>query len=95
MVEFDREHYFREDQISKKPVPVVIRTAADLIEGEFHVRGTMRVIDEIKFEEKFIAVTNAVVFKPDGVKLLQTDFMTVNRDEILWMAPKEEIVSKA
>jgi hypothetical protein len=95
MVEFDREHYFREDQINKKPVPVIIRTVADLIEGEFHVRGTMRVIDEIKFEEKFIAVTNAVVFKPDGGKLLRTAFMTVNRDEILWIAPKEEVVSQA
>jgi hypothetical protein len=94
-MEFDREMYFREDQISKKPVPVIIRTAEDLIEGEFHVRGTMRVIDEIKFDEKFIAVTNATVFKLDGSKLLQTKFMTVNRDRILWMVPKEEVISQA
>lgn len=95
MSEMPRDRYFKADQISKEPMPVVIRTPTELIEGEFHVRGTLRMMDEIKFEEKFIAVTNAVIFKPDGVKLLKTSFMTINRDEIIWMVPKEEVESRS
>ena len=93
MSTFDRDTYFREDQISKAPTPVIIKTPGNTIEGDFHVRGTMRLIDEIKFEEKFIAVTDAVLFDRDGNKLYRTNFITVNRDEILWIVPKAEIQS--
>jgi hypothetical protein len=94
MTDVARDRYFKADQISKEPMPVVIRTPTELIEGEFHVRGTLRMMDEIRFEEKFIAVTKAVIFKPDGVKLLKTNFMAINRDEIIWMAPKKEVESR-
>ena len=51
----------------------------------------MRVIDELTFEEKFIAITNAEIFGVGGKTLIQTDFVAINRQDIIWMAPEENI----
>jgi hypothetical protein len=91
MATFDRDMYFREDQISKAPMEVIIKVPGNTIEGNFHVRGTMRLIDEVKFEEKFIAVTEATLFDQEGNMMYRTNFITLNRDEILWIVPKAEI----
>jgi hypothetical protein len=51
----------------------------------------MRVIDELTFEEKFIAITNAEIIGVGGKRLIQTDFVAINRQDIIWMAPEENI----
>jgi hypothetical protein len=80
--------------IKKRPIPVVIQTKNQLIRGKFHVRGVMRVIDEIIFEEKFVAITDAEIINPNGKILFRTNFVALNRQEILWIAPEEDILSK-
>ena len=77
--------------IKKRPIPIVIQTSKHLIRGKFHVRGVMRVIDELTLEEKFIAVTDAEIINPNGSRLFKTNFVAINRQEILWMAPEENI----
>jgi len=80
--------------IKKRPIPIVIQTNKQLIRGKFHVRGVMRVIDELTFEDKFIAITDAEIINPNGRVLFKTNFVALNRHEIVWMAPEEDIVSK-
>jgi hypothetical protein len=54
----------------------------------------MRVMDEITFEDKFVAITDAEIINPNGRALFKTNFVALNRHEIIWMAPEEDIVSK-
>jgi hypothetical protein len=88
--ELDRKSHL----IKKRPVPVVIQTRKQLIRGKFHVRGVMRVMDEITFEDKFVAITDAQIINPNGKLLFKTSFVALNRQEIVWMAPEEDIISK-
>ena len=80
--------------IKKRPIPIVIQTSKQLVRGNFHVRGVMRVIDELTFEDKFVAITDAEIINPNGNVLFKTNFVALNRFEIVWMAPEEDIVSK-
>jgi len=80
--------------IKKRPIPIVIQTSKHLIRGKFHVRGVMRIIDELTLEEKFVAVTDAEIINPNGSTLFKTNFVAINRQEILWMAPEENIKGK-
>jgi hypothetical protein len=79
--------------INKRSIPIVIQTSKQLIRGKFHVRGVMRVIDELTFEDKFVAITDAEIINPNGTKLFRTGFVALNRHEIIWMAPEEDIKS--
>jgi hypothetical protein len=94
MTNLDNNLYRKSHLIQKKPVPVAIQTTKQLIRGTFHVRGVMRVIEELAFEETFIAITDAEIFTYKGNTLFKTDFVAVNRKDIVWMAPEENIMSK-
>lgn len=83
---FKRDHLIR-----KNPVPVAIQTTKQFIRGKFHVRGVMRVIDELAFEETFVAITDADIYNLNGKKMLETEFVAINRQEIVWMGPEENI----
>ena len=48
--------------------------------------------DELDLPEKFIAITDAVIYSPDGQVLYQANFLAVQRDEIIWVLPDSEIV---
>jgi hypothetical protein len=79
--------------ITKRPFPVIIQTTRQVIRGTIHVRPSERVIDEINNSEKFIAVTAAVVSDLDGNLLYESSFITLNRDQIVWLIPLDEIQS--
>lgn len=76
--------------ISKHPVPVVIQTQSHFIRGTIHVRVNHRVKDEVNGDERFIAVTNAVVYNNDKAELYQAPLMIVNTDHIVWLVPDEQ-----
>ncbi len=75
--------------VSKHPVPVVIQTEVNLIRGVFHVRTNSRVKDEINSQERFIAVTNAVIYNNQKEELYQAPFLVVNTEHIIWLIPEE------
>jgi hypothetical protein len=91
MESFEPGKVFGELEIRKTPTSVIMRTATDLITGDFHVRGAMRLIDELNHEDKFAALTNAQVIGPDGSVKVRSKFMAVNRDQIIWLLPKTEL----
>ncbi len=77
--------------ISKEPVPVIIQTTTNRIQGDLHLRQEERMKDTLNHEEAFMAITNAVVFDPAGQILFNAGFMTINKQEIVWIVPQAEI----
>jgi hypothetical protein len=91
-IEFDDNGKFFTDIIPKTPIPVSIQTSSHRIHGYIHVSPDRRIKDELDLPEKFIAVTDAVIYLPDGQVLFQTKFLAVQRAEIIWIMPDGEIV---
>jgi hypothetical protein len=89
-IEFDDNGKFFTDIISKIPVHVTIQTLTHRILGNIHVGRDRRLKDELDIPEKFIAITDAIIYSPDGQILYQTSFLALQRDEIVWVMPDGE-----
>lgn len=79
--------------ISKMPHPVIIQTQSHQIHGEIYIRPDERLKDELNTSEQFLAVTDAVVFDLENKELYHAHFLTLNRDQIIWMIPERDLVS--
>ena len=90
-IEFDDNGKFFTDIIPKTPIPVMIQTVTHRIHGNIHVSQDRRVKDELNLPEKFIAITDAAIYLPDGQVLYRANFLAVQRDEIVWVMPDSEI----
>ena len=77
--------------ITKQPVEVLIQTTQHLIRGFIHIRPQGRIKDEINQDETFLAVTSAKVFDSQGKTLYQSKFIAINRNQILWVLPIEDL----
>jgi hypothetical protein len=88
-IEYDDKGKFFTDIITKDVVPVTIQTVTHRIDGCIHVRTGERVKDELDRDEKFLAVTEATVYAPDGKALLECKFMSIQRAQIVWVVPDE------
>lgn len=88
-IQFDDKGKFFTDIISKAPIPATIQTLTHRIQGNIFVRQGERLIDELVAVGQFIAVTNAVVYTTRGEPLYRSEFMTINRDQIVWIVPHE------
>ncbi|HLD93101.1 MAG TPA: hypothetical protein VI703_02735, partial [Anaerolineales bacterium] len=54
--------------------------------GALHKRSDNRMIDKLNKAEMFIPITDAVVMDVDGkTELLRSDFLALNRKEIIWL----------
>ena len=90
-IEFDDNGKFFTNIISKKPVPAIIQTITHRIHGNIHIPQDQRIKDELDLPEKFIAVTDAVIYLPDGQVLYKAGFLAVQRNEIVWVLPEREL----
>ena len=91
VTQYDEKGKIFTQVISKKPVPVIIQTTKHVIRGTVHVRPTERVIDELNFASQFIAVTEASVLDDQGTPIYTCDFVTLNKEQIIWIIPDEEV----
>ena len=82
--------YFTE-VIPKKPVEVLIQTTHQLLRGFIHVRPDYRLKDEIDEPGKSLAVTDVTVLSEDGKVIYRANFMSLNRTQIVWIIPHEEL----
>jgi len=81
------------DIVHKDEVAALIQTTANLIHGHIYLRAGLRLKDELNgTAEQFIAVTNAEVYNANGQVLVRSDFLTVNKHEIIWVRPDEDTV---
>jgi hypothetical protein len=78
-------------KIEKISVEVIIKTKDDIILGSLHIRPIMRMIDDLLNAEKFLAVTDAVVYDRRGNALFKTNFLAINRDDITYVVPQDEL----
>ena len=69
----------------------MIQTVTQRIHGNIHIAPDRRLKDELDLPEKFIAVTDAVIYLPDRQVLYQAGFLAVQRDQIVWVVPDSEI----
>jgi hypothetical protein len=79
------------ERIEKEAVAVIIRTGPDFILGYAHIRPSIRFIDTLMNAEKFLAITHAVVYDNLGKVLFRTNFLSLNRDEITYIIPRNEM----
>lgn len=93
VTEFDDKGKVFTDVIPKEPVPVLIQMQSHQIHGEIYVRPGYRIIDELNAAGTFLAITNAVIFHPDGREAYRSNFLSINVDQIVWLVPEAELTA--
>jgi hypothetical protein len=88
-IEYDEKGKFYTDVVTKLPLAAVIQTTSHLVRGFVHVRQGERLKNELERDEKFLAVTNAVIHNNDDKVLFSAPFMAVQRSQIVWIMPVE------
>jgi hypothetical protein len=86
---YDDKGKFYTDYVSKNAVSAIIQTSTHRIIGKIFIRVGERVSDELNESDKFLAVTDASIFDSAGDLLYKSEFITVNRDHIIWIMPEE------
>jgi hypothetical protein len=90
--EYDERGKIFTKVISKVPVDVIIQTTIQLIHGKIHVKPDERLSDVLNLEEQFIPVTNAVIYSVEGQISYETNFLSINRGQIIWILPATELI---
>jgi hypothetical protein len=80
--------------ISKKATPAFIQTSNQRLHGDVHVGFGKRLKDELDGGLQFLPVTNVVVYGEDGKTLYKTHFLLINRDQLVWILPDEDLISE-
>ncbi len=75
--------------VTKIPVRATVQTTTHQLIGNIHVRPDQRLKDELNEGDPFIAVTDAYILDADGKTVLQTNFLAIRRDQIVWVMPNE------
>lgn len=89
-VEYDEKGKFYTDVVTKVSIPAVIQTTTHLIRGFVHVRQGERLKNELEGNERFTAVTDAVVYDKDGTIAFKGPFLAVHREQIVWVMPVDQ-----
>ncbi|GAB4399233.1 MAG: hypothetical protein OHK0052_22550 [Anaerolineales bacterium] len=87
---YDSKGKFFTNVITKEAVPAVIQTLTHRIQGYIHIRPGERIKDELDRVETFLAVTDARVFDARGTVIHTSDFISINRNHVVWVIPVEE-----
>jgi len=88
--EYDDKGKVFSTKIRKDAVYARIQTITHLLTGEIYIEHDSRIKDHLEVAEKFIALTSAKVFNPDGSLAYESAFITLNRDHIIWLALEDE-----
>ena len=77
------------DIVHKDEIPALIQTLTNLIHGHIFVRPGVRIKDEYNNSpDRFIAVTDAQIFGANGQLMVKSDFLTINKEHIVWIRPE-------
>jgi hypothetical protein len=86
---YDDKGKFYTEYVSKNAVNAIIQTLTYRITGKIFIRVGERVSDALNQSDPFLAVTEATIFDNAGELAYKSDFITVNRDHIIWVMPEE------
>jgi hypothetical protein len=91
VAQYDEKGKIFTQVVAKQPVNVTIQTAQQVIQGIIHIRPGMRIKDELNGQERFLAVTDAVILDSDQHEVFRTKFLVVNIELIVWIMPLEDL----
>jgi hypothetical protein len=94
VLEFDDKGKFFTEVVTKDKILSRIQTQTHIIRGFIHVRKGDRLSDELNKDYRFIAVTQAEIYRPDGEILYTSEFLAVNREHIVWLMPISDVQDK-
>ncbi|MGA2113018.1 MAG: hypothetical protein ABSG98_12875 [Anaerolineales bacterium] len=81
--------------VQKRAIPARIQTTRQLIQGKVHAPPDQRVTDELDSPQRFLAVTEAQVFDDQGRPIGTFPFLSVNKTQIVWLAPADGSTTEA
>jgi Family of unknown function (DUF6812) len=90
-IHFDEKGKFFTNIISKEAVPVIIQTPTNRIRGNIYVKPGERIKDQLNQEDLFLAVTDAILCDLTGEELYRADFLLVNREQLIWLLPDDQL----
>lgn len=76
--------------VRKNVVRAHIQVSTHLIIGDVYLKRDTRIKDKLEFTEQFIAITDAEVYDLSGQLVYNVPFLTVNREQIIWLVPEKE-----
>jgi len=85
---------FPSHYVTKKPTPVIIQTSDHRLHGDVHVGLGKRLKDELDGGLQFLPVTNVTVYSDNGEILYRTHFLLINRDQLVWILPDEDLIGE-
>jgi hypothetical protein len=94
ITEFDDKGKIFTNIITKQPIRVIVQTEKYRIHGQMHITPSERLKDELNGSDQFVAVTNATVFDAAGNVTYRSNFLTLNRDFIVWLIPEDDIIAE-
>jgi len=94
ITEFDDKGKIFTNIITKQPIRVIVQTEKYRIHGQMHITPSERLKDELNGSDQFVAVTNATVFDAAGNVTYRSNFLTLNRDFIVWLIPEADIIAE-
>ncbi|MDZ4158761.1 MAG: hypothetical protein U1B80_03135 [Anaerolineaceae bacterium] len=89
---FDEKGKLFTDVIPKEPIDVTVQTTSHRIHGQIHIRPNARLKDELNQNDRFIALTQAVVYGGEGSVLYRAAFMLLQCENIIWIIPDKELL---
>ncbi len=94
ITEFDDKGKIFTNIIAKRPIRVIVQTEKFRIHGQMHITPSERLKDELNGSDQFVAITDATVYDGAGNISYRSNFLTLNRDFIVWIIPEEEVVEE-
>ncbi len=86
-VRFDDKGKYFTSIVTKEPKAVILQTLLHRIEGNIHTRRDERLKEAVNVDGEFIAVTDAIIYNSQGMKVFENDFILVNSEHIVWIYP--------
>ncbi len=80
--------------ITKNSIKVLIQTQTHRITGMVFYRPDDRLIDELNQTNIFLAVTDAKILDEKNNTLYESNFLTVNINQIIWILPYDELAAE-
>lgn len=90
--DFDEKGKIFTNIVPKTQVPATIQTRTHRLHGDVYMKPDERLKDELNRSEQFLAVTNASIFDEAGNVAYSCKFLTLNKDQIVWLIPDADLM---
>ncbi len=92
--QFEEKGKIFTQKITKEQKKVIIQTSQQKIIGTIHIQMDNRLIDELNDSNKFLAITEASIFDFENNMIHQSNFLSINTDQIIWVLPVEDEIKE-